>query len=73
MPYQKRDRALSETMMDAWATFAANGDPNGADTPVWAPYDAGRDNYLEFGDMVRTGKGWRTKYLDFLERYFDTL
>jgi para-nitrobenzyl esterase len=73
MPYDKSDRALSETMMDAWATFAANGDPNGADTPVWAPYDAGRDNYLEFGDMVRTGKGWRTKYLDFLERYFDTL
>ena len=73
MPYDKGDRALSETMMEAWATFAANGDPNGADTPVWAPYDAGRDNYLEFGDMVRTGKGWRTKYLDFLERYFDTL
>ncbi len=72
MPYDKSDRALSDAMMDAWVTFAATGDPNGADTPVWAPYDAARDNYLEFGDMVRAGKGWRTKYLDFLERYFDT-
>jgi para-nitrobenzyl esterase len=72
MPYDNSDRALSDAMMDAWVTFAATGDPNGADTPAWAPYDAERDNYLEFGDMVRAGKGWRTKYLDFLERYFDT-
>jgi para-nitrobenzyl esterase len=72
MPYDKGDRAMSDTMMDTWVTFAATGDPNGADTPVWAPYNAVRDNYLEFGDMVRAGTGWRTIYLDFLERYFDT-
>ena len=29
--------------------------------------------YLEFGEAIRPGTGWRTKYLDFLERYFDTV
>ena len=72
MPYDSTDRALSNAMINAWVNFARTGDPNGSDAPAWAPYDASRDSYLEFGDAIRAGAGWRTKYLDFLERYFDT-
>jgi len=76
MPYDESDRALSDIMMSAWVNFAANGDPNGPNNksgvPQWGPYDPVRDTYLEFGAEVQPGSAWRTKYLDFLERYFDT-
>jgi len=73
MPYDATDRALSDSMMNAWVNFARTGDPNGANAPAWQPYDASSDTYLEFGEAIRPGTGWRTKYLDFLERYFDTV
>ena len=68
MPYDATDRALCDTMMDCWVNFAATGNPGGG----WQPYEAARDTYREFGDAVRPNSNWRTKYLDFLERYFDT-
>jgi para-nitrobenzyl esterase len=39
---------LSARMMDAWLAFARAGDPNHADLPDWAPYDADRRTTLIF-------------------------
>ena len=39
---------LSARMMDAWLAFARGGDPNHADLPDWAPYDAERRATLIF-------------------------
>jgi carboxylesterase type B len=64
------DQRVSDAMMAAWVQFAATGDPNGPGVPAWAPYDAGRDNYLTFGGDMTEGSGWRTKSLDFIERFY---
>ena len=32
-----RDYKLSECMVDYWANFMRNGDPNGEGLPVWKP------------------------------------
>ncbi|MDB5727902.1 MAG: liver carboxylesterase 1-like, partial [Noviherbaspirillum sp.] len=66
------DEKLSETMIKAWVAFAANGDPNGTGLPRWPAYDAAADDYLEFGDTIRSGARWRGRQLDFLERFFGT-
>ena len=55
-----RDEALSETMMNAWAQFAATGDPNGAVMRDWQRYDAVGDNYLELDDELKVRRGWRS-------------
>ena len=38
-PYTEDDFALSEQMMRYWTNFAATGDPNGEDLPLWEPFD----------------------------------
>jgi carboxylesterase type B len=66
-----RDKALSETMMDAWVRFAAAGDPNGGNLLNWPRYDPARDCYFEFGDELRVSNSWRSAQMDFLDAYFD--
>jgi para-nitrobenzyl esterase len=70
--YDETDEKLSETMIKAWVAFAANGDPNGPGLPRWPAYDPAADDYLEFGDTIRSGARWRGRQLDFLERFFGT-
>lgn len=60
------DQKLSNAMMGAWVRFAGTGDPNGGSLPKWPRYDAKADAYLEFGDSIKVGQGYRTKYLDFV-------
>ena len=43
---------LGETMSSYWAHLAADGDPNGAGLPNWAPY-AGEIQPQELGDTVK--------------------
>jgi para-nitrobenzyl esterase len=62
------DLAFSEVMMASWAAFARTGDPNTPELDAtWAPYDEGRDNYLDFGSTVSTGEGLRTERCDMWE------
>jgi para-nitrobenzyl esterase len=68
--FEAADQRVSDAMMAAWVQFAATGNPNGPGVPAWAPYDAGRDNYLTFGGDMTEGSGWRTKSLDFIERFY---
>jgi para-nitrobenzyl esterase len=63
------DQALSEVMMKLWVQFARNGDPNRAGV-AWSAYDAADDNYLELGDTVRPGAGWRRYKMEFLDQFF---
>ena len=69
-PMTAADRQLSEAMVGAWTRFARDGDPNGARLPTWPRYDAKTDPYLEFGDGIVAKQGYRTPYLDFVERFF---
>lgn len=68
--HDARDEELSRVMRKAWVTFAANGDPNIAGVPHWAPYRPADDNHLELGDPVQPGAAWRRPQLDFLDRFF---
>lgn len=63
------DREVSRAIMDAWIRFAATGDPNGAGLPDWPSYDEATDRYLEFGETIAVGSGWRADQLDLLHRY----
>ncbi len=63
------DHRLSDAMMGAWVRFARTGDPNGGSLPAWPSYDAATDPYLEFGDVIRAGRGYRTPYLDFVQGF----
>ena len=51
------DLALSETMMDYWIAFAANGDPNTEGLTEWPAYDAATDQHLELGSEVTAKSG----------------
>jgi carboxylesterase type B len=68
-PMNDADGQLSDAMMGAWVRFAQTGDPNGGSLPKWPPYDAGTDPYLEFGDAIQAGHGYRTRYLDFVQGF----
>ena len=68
-PMNAADRQLSDAMMDAWTRFARAGDPNGGPLPAWPAYDAKADPYLEFGDAIKAGHGYRTPYLDFVQQF----
>ncbi len=69
--FDATDEALSAAMMAAWARFARNGDPNGAGLD-WPRYDPAHDAYLEFGDRIDVGTGWRARQMNFLDRFFDS-
>jgi para-nitrobenzyl esterase len=69
--FEGRDRTVSDAMLSAFCNFAATGDPNGPGAPPWTPYDAARDNYLEFGGTFNEGTNWRTAQIDFFDRLYD--
>lgn len=59
--FDDTDKALSETMMSYWTSFAAKGDPNDKELPLWPTYDAETDQYIEFGDRVQVKSGLCTE------------
>jgi para-nitrobenzyl esterase len=65
----REDQDLSAAMQRAWVAFARDGEPGSVSGASWQPYDARRDDYLEFGDEVRAGQGWRAEQLAFLDRF----
>ena len=70
--HEPADREVSTAMMQAWAAFAAGGNPNAPTLPRWAPYDPAADNHMAFGDVIEAGRDWRKPQLDFLDGFFDT-
>jgi para-nitrobenzyl esterase len=66
--YTDVDRTLSDRMSSYWVNFATTGDPNGKGLPVWTPYDAANEPYLDLGDAVQIKHHLLKAQLDFLER-----
>jgi carboxylesterase type B len=49
-PWTEQDRRIAEVMSSYWANFAAKGDPNDRDLPVWIPFDPASLTVMEVGD-----------------------
>jgi para-nitrobenzyl esterase len=69
-PFTDYDHQLSEMMSSYWINFAANGDPNGENLPVWPAFTKDTKQSLLFGDDVKQGEVPFRKQLEFLE-WFD--
>jgi len=69
-PPEPTDLQLSATLREAWARFAASGDPNGAGLPHWPRYDPASDPYLEFGTRIRVGHAYHREQLDALAPFY---
>jgi para-nitrobenzyl esterase len=69
-PFTEYDHQLSEIMSSYWINFAANGDPNGSNLPVWPAFNKDTKQVIVFGDEVRQGEVPFRKQLEFLE-WFD--
>jgi para-nitrobenzyl esterase len=41
-------QAIADAMHAAWIAFARTGDPNNAEIPAWAQYEAGRRTTMRF-------------------------
>jgi para-nitrobenzyl esterase len=46
------DVALSDRMMDLWASFARDGNPNGPGGSEWPLFDPAAPRIMELGDRV---------------------
>jgi para-nitrobenzyl esterase len=66
--YTDADRQLSDQMSRYWVNFATTGDPNGKSLPMWKPYDAANEPYLDLGDSVQVKQHLLKAQLDALER-----
>lgn len=52
-------------MSGYWVQFAATGNPNKTGFVEWPAYDFSKDQYIEFGEIVRVGQGLRKEKCDF--------
>jgi len=50
------DQRLSDAMRAFWVQFAATGDPNRVDLPLWTAFDEASDAHLELGADVVSGQ-----------------
>jgi para-nitrobenzyl esterase len=66
--YQDVDFKLAKAMQSYWINFATKGDPNGDGLPVWSPYNAESEPYMDFGDSVQIRNHLLKAQLDFLEK-----
>lgn len=51
-PTSPADDALRSSIMGYWVRFAATGDPNRSDLPLWPRYDTTTELVLDLGDPV---------------------
>lgn len=60
-----RERRLGKAIVGYWSRFAATGDPNGGEAPVWPTYDASTDASLMLQPEITTAASERTEACDF--------
>ncbi len=65
------DRALAETMSNAWVSFAESGDPNHGGALAWPAYSSAADPHLELGDRVEVGSGLSRTSCDLFDRLWE--
>ncbi len=51
-PWEAVDRELADAMSSYWVNFAAAGNPNGPDLPVWPPYSRERQVLMALGKRI---------------------
>ncbi|MDW8140879.1 MAG: carboxylesterase family protein, partial [Candidatus Bipolaricaulota bacterium] len=62
-----QERALSNSMMMYWTSFAKIGDPNDGAVPRWPAYTLSEDPHLQLDIPIRADKNLRKPYCDFFE------
>jgi para-nitrobenzyl esterase len=67
-PFTETDFTLSDRMSSYWVNFATTGDPNGKALPMWTPYDAATESYMELGDTVQIKHHLLKAQLDVIEQ-----
>ena len=60
---------LGDVISSLWTNFVKNGNPNGAGTPEWPPYDPKWDLLLNIGDTPKAQPAPFKAQLDFLEEW----
>ena len=69
VPFEEKHQALADTMSAYWVQFAKTGNPNKEGLPEWPAYDVAKDQYIEFGEVVKVGQGLRKEKLDLWDRF----
>jgi para-nitrobenzyl esterase len=69
-PFSAYDHQLAEMMSSYWVNFAATGDPNGKDLPLWPAFTKDTKQVILFGDEVKQSEVPFREQLEFLE-WFD--
>ena len=54
---EQADYELSDAIMSYWTRFAATGDPNGGNAPVWPRYSRASDQHLILDAPISSGSG----------------
>jgi para-nitrobenzyl esterase len=55
--FNDTDKALSDSMMSYWTSFAANGSPNTVGLTDWPAYDPSGEQYVDLGDSIQVQSG----------------
>ena len=67
--YTAEDHALSDTMLQYWANFIRNGDPNGPGLPAWQKYNDAPGTVLELGDAIAMREDPHRKLYELIDDY----
>jgi para-nitrobenzyl esterase len=68
-PFEEKHLALAKVMSGYWVQFAATGNPNKPGAVEWPAYDVRKDQYLEFGEVVRVGQGLKKEKCNFWDNF----
>ncbi len=68
-PFEEKHHAFAKVMSGYWVQFAATGNPNKPGSVEWPAYELSKDQYIEFGEVVRIGQGLRKEKCDFWDNY----
>lgn len=70
-PWGDQDHLLSDMISSYWVNFAATGDPNGNELPVWPAFDAKTNMRMILGDKVEPGPGLTKDQLAVYQALYD--
>lgn len=69
VPFEEKDQNLANTMSAYWVQFAKTGNPNKEGLPEWPAYDSTKDQYIEFGEVIKVGQGLRKEKCDLWDNF----
>jgi len=69
--YNDSDYNLEKIMLNYWANFAKNGNPNGEGLPTWNLYQNNEDNVMELGENIGPVKDEYLPLYEIIEEFND--